>query len=121
VTPPEVVCGIQSREKKEDENHRLRSHQKMNHGGNHGEREQQPEFLVCFWHTVVIGKPGRQLEWALQGLAGPGMGLVVNLEHVLDGELGVALSRGEAFVAKHLLNSAQVGAFFEHVSSERMP
>ena len=49
---------------------------------------------------------------------GPGMGLVVDLKHVSDGELGVALGGGKALVAKHLLNGTQVGAFFQQVSSE---
>ena len=43
------------------------------------------------------------------------MGLVVHLEHVLDGELGVALGGGEALVAEHLLDGAQVRALGQQV------
>ena len=49
------------------------------------------------------------------------MGLIVNLEHVLDGKLGVALGGGETLVAEHLLNRAQIGAFLQHVRAEGMP
>ena len=49
------------------------------------------------------------------------MSLVVNLKHVLDGELGVALGGGKTLVAEHFLNRAQVGAFLEQVGAERMP
>ena len=37
---------------------------------------------------------------------------------MLHRELGVALGGGEALVAEHLLDGAQVGAFFEHVGAE---
>ena len=49
------------------------------------------------------------------------MSLIVNLQHVLDGKLGVALGGGKALVAEHLLDRAQVSAFLQHVSSEGMP
>ena len=54
-------------------------------------------------------------------LLGSWMGVVVDLEHVLDGELGVALSSGEALMAQHLLNGAQVGAFLQQMSAEGVP
>ena len=46
------------------------------------------------------------------------MGLVVDVEHVLHGKLGVALRGGEALVSQHFLNGAQVGSFLEHVCPE---
>ncbi len=46
------------------------------------------------------------------------MGFVVDLLYLTDGELGIALGGGEAFVAEHLLNGAEVGSFFEHVGAE---
>jgi hypothetical protein len=46
------------------------------------------------------------------------MGLIVHMEHVFDGELGVALRGGEALVAEHLLDGAQVSTFLEHVGAE---
>src|SRR6266550_37124 len=51
---------------------------------------------------------------------GSGMGLIVDLEHVFDGELSVALGCGKALVTEHLLNGAQIGTFFQHVGSESM-
>src|SRR6185437_7379417 len=54
-------------------------------------------------------------------LLGSGMSLIVDLQHVLDGQLSVALGRRKALVAEHLLNRAQVSAFLQHVSSERVP
>ena len=46
------------------------------------------------------------------------MRLVVDLHHVFHRKLGVALGGGEPLVAKHLLNGAQVGAFFQHVCAK---
>src|ERR1039458_10561367 len=48
------------------------------------------------------------------------MGAVVDLHHVFDGELRVALRGREALMAEHLLDRAQVGAFLQHVSAEGM-
>lgn len=48
----------------------------------------------------------------------PRMGLVVNLEHVFDGELSVTLGGRKTLVAEHLLNRAQIGSFLQHVGSE---
>jgi hypothetical protein len=46
------------------------------------------------------------------------MGLIVDALHLAGGELGVALRGGEALVAEHLLDGAQVGAFLQHVRAE---
>ena len=46
------------------------------------------------------------------------MRLVIYLEHVLHGELRIALRRGEPLVAKQFLNGTQVCALFEHVRTE---
>ena len=48
------------------------------------------------------------------------MGLIVHRQQMLHRKLSVALRGGEPFVAQHLLNGAQVGAFFEHVRAERV-
>src|ERR1019366_4018547 len=48
------------------------------------------------------------------------MGAVVNLHHMFDGELRVALGSREALMAEHLLDSSQVGAFLQHVRAEGM-
>src|ERR1019366_9327522 len=45
---------------------------------------------------------------------------VVNLHHVLDRQLRVTLRGRETLVAEHLLDGAQVGAFFQHVRAEGM-
>src|SRR5580700_9556041 len=55
------------------------------------------------------------------GLLRPRMGLVVYGQHVLYGELGVTLGRRKALMAEHLLDRAEVGAFFEHVRAEGVP
>jgi len=39
---------------------------------------------------------------------------------MFHGELRVSLRRGEALVAEHFLDSAQIGAFFEQVRAERV-
>jgi len=44
-------------------------------------------------------------------LLGSRMRLVVNVEHMLHRQLGVALGSGEALVAEQFLNGPQVGAF----------
>ena len=46
------------------------------------------------------------------------MGGVVHARDVSRGQLRVALRGGQPFVAKQLLNSAQIGPFFEHMSAE---
>ena len=46
------------------------------------------------------------------------MRLIVDLQHVLHGELRVALGGREALVAEEFLNGAQVCAFFQHVRAE---
>src|SRR6266571_3405811 len=46
------------------------------------------------------------------------VGLVVNFHQVFDGDLGVFLRGCEAFVAEHLLDGPEVGAFVEQVGSE---
>ena len=43
---------------------------------------------------------------------------VVDLEHVLHGELGVALRGGQALMSEHFLDGAQVGAFGQQVRGE---
>src|SRR5215469_17537880 len=49
-----------------------------------------------------------------------GMRAVINLHHMLDGELCVTLSSREPLVTEHLLNSSQVGPLLQHVRSERV-
>ena len=49
-----------------------------------------------------------------------GMGLVVDVHHVLDGQLRIALRGREPLVAQQFLDRPQVGAFFQHVRSEGM-
>jgi len=46
------------------------------------------------------------------------MRLIVDVHHVLDGELGVALRGGQALVAEEFLDGAQVGSLFQHVRAE---
>src|SRR5271166_5563769 len=48
------------------------------------------------------------------------MRLIVHLQHVLHRQLCVALRGCEAFVAKQLLDGAQIGTFFQHVRAEGM-
>ena len=48
------------------------------------------------------------------------MGLIVDVQHVLDRKLSVALGGGKTLVAEHLLNRPQVGAFLQHVCAEGM-
>lgn len=50
----------------------------------------------------------------------PRMGLIVDLQHVLHGELGVTLRGRKPLVAEHLLNGAEVCAFLQHVGAESM-
>ena len=50
----------------------------------------------------------------------PRMRLIVNLQHMLDGKLRVALGGRKTFVTEHFLDGAQIGAFLQHVSSKRM-
>ena len=52
------------------------------------------------------------------GLLRPWMRLVVHLEDVFHGQLGVALRGREAFMAEKFLNGAQVGALLQHVRAE---
>ena len=61
------------------------------------------------------------IETLRRSLFGPRMGLIVDMYHLLDRKLSVALRGRKALVAEHLLNRAQVRALFQHVSSERMP
>ena len=120
----------------------------MNHGGDHHQKQQQQEFFVYFLHVSSklrsralpechgTWRKTRSLPYGGANaktlqitevmsllrderlLLGSGMGLVVNVEHVLDGKLGIALGGGKALVAQHLLNGAQVGAFLQHVGSK---
>lgn len=48
----------------------------------------------------------------------PRMGLIVNIHHVLDRELGIALRGREALVPQQFLDGAQVRSFFQHVRAE---
>ena len=52
------------------------------------------------------------------GLLGARVGLIVDLQHMLHGQLGVALRCGEAFMAQQFLNGTQVCSFFQHVGAE---
>jgi len=112
----------------------------MDQGGDQDQEQEQQEFFVNFFHSFRIRPTrlrtnfqpnyGGARRYPLQitevsGLLrtenlslGSGMGLVVDLEHVFDGELRVALSGGEPLVPQHLLYGAQVGAFLQHVSSK---
>src|SRR5215470_18269228 len=51
-------------------------------------------------------------------LFGSRVGPVVDIHHVLDGELGVTLGSCEALVSEQFLNGAKVGSLFEHVGAE---
>ena len=70
--------------------------------------------MRLFLITEVIDLPRNPKEVLLR----PRMGLVVNLEHVFDGELSVTLGGRKTLVAEHLLNRAQIGSFLQHVGSE---
>ena len=50
----------------------------------------------------------------------PRMRLIVNLQHMLDGKLRVTLGGRKTFMPEHFLDRAQIGAFFQHVSSKRV-
>ena len=45
---------------------------------------------------------------------------IIDLQHVLHGELRVTLRGRQAFVAEQFLNGAKIGAFLQHVSSKSM-
>src|SRR6516164_4451420 len=49
------------------------------------------------------------------------MRLVIDVDQLLDGDLGVLLRGGEAGVAEHLLDSSQVSAFGQQVRGKSMP
>src|SRR5262245_61408395 len=49
------------------------------------------------------------------------MGLVIDLEQVIDRYVGISLCGGQACVAEQLLNGAQVGAPVEQVCGAGMP
>src|SRR5215470_327040 len=51
-------------------------------------------------------------------LSGSRVGAVVDLHHVLDGELSVLLCGGEALVAEKFLNGTQVCSFRQQMSAE---
>src|SRR5215467_4133088 len=57
---------------------------------------------------------------AESSLLRPRMRLVVHRQHVLHGELGVALCSRQSFMTKHLLDSTKIGAFFQHMCPEGM-
>src|SRR3954447_5814977 len=48
------------------------------------------------------------------------MRLVIHAQQMFHRELRVTLCSREPLMAQHLLNRAQVSAFFEHVRAERM-
>ena len=48
----------------------------------------------------------------------PWVSLIVNLQHMLHGKLGVALRCRQPLMAEQFLNRAQIGAFFQHVRAE---
>jgi hypothetical protein len=60
-------------------------------------------------------------KWNAGDLLRPRMRLVVDAEQMLHRKLRVALSRREALVTKHLLDGAQVGAFFQHMCAKCVP
>ena len=49
------------------------------------------------------------------------MRLVIDVDQLLDGDLGVLLRGGEAGVAEHFLDSSQVSAFGQQVRGKSMP
>ena len=51
----------------------------------------------------------------------PWMRLVIHAQQMLHRKLGVTLRGREALVPEHLLDSAQIGTFFEHVGAEGVP
>ena len=46
------------------------------------------------------------------------MRLVINFQHVLHGQLRIALGCRKTLMAEHFLDGTQVCAFFEHVRAE---
>ncbi len=49
------------------------------------------------------------------------MRLVIDVHHMLDRKLRVALRGRQALVPEQFLNCAQIGSLFEHVCSKRVP
>ena len=65
--------------------------------------------------TEVIDKMAPRRRRSGLGVGGP-----VDFLQMLDGDMGVALSGGEALVSQEFLNRAKVGAVVEQMRGERM-
>ena len=70
------------------------------------------------WLLMRHGFGNRVSRTVLRPLLGPGMRVVVDVLKLSVGELCITLRGREAFVAKQLLDRAEVGAFFEQMGAE---
>jgi len=64
--------------------------------------------------TSIGGRPGQPIE----PLLGPRMRPVVDVHHVPDRKLRIALGGCQPFMSEQFLDRAQVRSFFEHVCAE---
>src|ERR1700756_2575846 len=74
-------------------------------------------FLVSTLGVPHVSPPLRDMGISLLCTR---MRLIVDLQHMLHGELSVALRGRQSLVTEQLLDRPQVGAFLQHVSAKSM-
>ena len=55
MAPPELIRRVESRQEIKHQRHGLGRHQEVDHGSDHDQGQQQPEFFVGVSHSFSIG------------------------------------------------------------------